>query len=479
MAKLPLENAAQERAVLGSLISNTNTFWAVKDRVRPEIFTAPVNRRIAEIMHKAVEAGRELTIPTIVSRMTVDPGSDFSPEGYLAMLIADEADPASLHDFLGDLEEMAVRRKMMAFGQDLIRQATEDNGQDALTRLELAKEKVDQMGDPLSTSVRHVSAIASTLLTNLNEAVMEERTVGLNVGLKGFQDLAGALMPGRVYLLAGPPGSGKTALAFQIAAHVATTPVREGEDPPAVLFEEIEMEGEELVERDLAARTGITADRIERASVNDAELENLYAAAEALNSSRLYIDSATNPTISQIRAKAMRMKRMRGLGLVVIDHLLYIGRDRKLGEFEGIRANMQGVKKLARDLQVPILLLAQLKKEYGDGPWQQIRRPSVNDLYGGSAPEQESDVVLFVHREEYLLKRKEPAKDAKDRPDWESQLMKVEGTGELVIAKRRGGNAHGVRRLYFDGKATRFYDNKPNHLRTLIDEPVPGFDLVP
>ena len=467
--KLLLENPPLERAVLGTMISDTNFFWGMKDRVRPELFTVTIHRRICSVLHLLAEEGRDLNVPAVISRLAVEKdNSTFSPEGYLATLVADEATPEQAPDFLKDLEDMWARREMAKLGSELIRQSTADTGMDAVARLEEARNKMETLGDPMGTSVRHIAQVAQKMMERVSLAADAEKTVGLNTGLKAVQDLTGPLMPGRVYLLAGPPGSGKSALAQQIAKTVSMA------DP--TLFISIEMEDEEIAERDLAGSTGITTDKIERAALNFDEVEHLYEEVMKLSGCKLYVDSTSNATVAKIRAKAMRMKRLKGLGLLVIDHLLYIERsDRRMGEFEGIRANMQALKKMAKDLGIPILLLTQLKKEFGEGPWQQMRRPNVNDLYGGSAPEQESDVVIFVHREEYLLGRKEPAKDAKDRQDWEDKMEGVKGKAELVLAKRRGGAGFGVRTLWFEGPRLRFYDQSPRTYaqptsRDLIDQ---------
>lgn len=460
--KVPLENPPLERAVLGSLLADTNLFWQVRDRIRPDLFTVVTHGRIAEIFGQLVDEGRELSIPGVVSRLGRDDSSQFSPEGYLATLVADEAEADQFPDYLRDLEDMWARREMAKLGGELIRQSTDDNGLDAMGRLEKAREQMEALGDPMGTSVKHASHIAQTLISRVDAAMTSEKTVGLDLGIKAVQDLCGPLMPGRLYLLAGPPGSGKSALAYQIAEYVSRT--------APVLFESIEMEDEEVIERDLAGRTGISADKIERAALNNEEIDRLVDAAGELVSTKLYIDSTTSPTIGQLRAKAMRMKRLKGLSLLVVDHLLYIAKaNAKIGEFDAIRQNLQALKKLSKDLEIPILLLSQLKKEFSDGPWEQIRRPSVGDLYGGSAPEQESDVVMFVHREEYLLGRKEPAKDQKGRSDWEVRAERAAGKAEIILGKRRGGKGFGVRTLYFEADRVRFLDQAPQAPRVAYD----------
>lgn len=454
MAKVPLENPSQERAVLGALLANTTTFWMMKDRARESLFTVPIHQKIVGIAHQIAESGRELSAPAIIARLSREDNSDFSPEGYLATLIADEAEPENLADFLTDLEDMWARRSMARLGTELIRQSTEDSGLDAMGRLEAAKEKMEALNDPISASVRHIRDIASELLATVSEAAMAEQVVGLDLGIKGLQDLTGPLMPGRLYILAGPSGSGKSAAAYQVAEFVSRK--------ETVLFEEIEMEGEELVERDLAARTGIAADKIERASLSNDEVDALFTASAAFDKLKLYINSTTSPTVAQIRARAMRMKRLKGLGLLVIDHLLYLkSPDRKLGEFEAIRQNLQALKKMAKDLGIPIVLLSQLKAGFNDGPWKQIARPNINNLYGGSSVEQEADVICFVHREEYQLRKKEPTENAPDRGEWMARLDQVEGKAEFVLAKRRGGKGFGIRTVYFEGERVRFTDERP------------------
>lgn len=468
--KLPLENRPLERSLLGTLIADTHLFWQIKARANPDLFTTPLHQRIATIMHRLAESGREFSVAAIVSRLgDANDDQGFSPEGYLATLVSEEAGASEVHDHLEDLEEMFARRQMMRLGEVLMRGAREDNGMSATERLEAAKASVEQIADPLGSGARTIYEVGQRVLARTQDASNREAPVGLDLGLKCLQDLTGPLMPGRVYTLAGPPGSGKSALAFQVATNVAASLHMETGKPLVVKFDSLEMDGEELAERDLAARTGISAEKIERASVNVEELEQLYEASEQTRPIALHIDSATHQTITMIRSKAMRLKRLRGLDLLVVDHLLYISRPAsRKPEHEQIRDVMQGVKQLAKDLGIPIMLLAQLKKEYSDIPWNMMRRPRAGDLYGGSAVEQESDVVIFVHRPEYILKRSEPESGAKDYAEWEAMEVKWRGLAEIVLAKRRGGAQAGVRRAWFDGPRTTFSDSQP---RIVLDHP--------
>ena len=463
MSKAPLENIPQERAVLGALLADTRAFWTYKERVRPGLFALATHIRIAEIMHALHEGGREVTIPAVVGKMP-DGDEDWSPAGYLATLVADEAEPEDLSDNIADLEQMWGRRQMMKLGADLMRQATEDSNKDVAGRLEAAMEQMEGLTDPASASLRRAGDIAEGLLHRVQEASMNEQIIGLDVGLAGLQQLIGQLMPSRLYLVPGSSGSGKSALAQQVAGYVS-------EKHPVLYFQH-EMEDEEMIERELASETGITADRIERAAVNDTEMEKLWGAAMDMRTKRLFIDARTNLTVPQMLATAMRMQRMKGLAAIFIDHLLLVrAADKRKGEFEGLRANLQAVKQMAKKLKVPVVLLTQLKGSYGEGGWQQIRKPTINDIYGGSANEHDPDVILFVYREEYLLRTKEPPENDPKRAEWEARLNEVEGTAQLILAKRRGGKGAGTRTVFFDGPRTRFSDSKPKHVTYRRDEP--------
>ena len=453
MSRAPLENIPQERAVLGALLADTRSFWLNKERITPALFSLNTHVRICQIMHGLLDAGRDITLGALVGKMP-EGDQDWSPAGYLSTLVADEAEPEHLLDNIADLEEMWGRRQMMQLGADLMRQAQEDSGLDVAGRLEAAQAKMDSLSDPAPATIIKAGDVAERFLTQTQEASMREEIIGLDVGLKAAQDLMGSLMPKRLYLIPGSSGSGKSALAQQIATFISNT------DP--VLYFQAEMGDEEMIQRDLAARTGIAADKQERGALNDSEMGQLWEAAGNLRRNHLYIDPSTNLTVPQMRAKAMRMQRTKGLAAIFVDHLLLIrAADKRKGEFDGLRDNLQALKRMAKSLNVPVVVLTQLKGSYGDGTWQQIRPPAINDIFGGSANEHDPDVIMFVYREEYLLRRKEPSEADKSRAEWEARLHEVEGKAQFILAKRRGGKGAGVRTPFFDGTRVVFSDHKP------------------
>lgn len=447
--KALMENPAAERSLLGAFIRNTTLFWANKDRAGAELFAVERNQAVAKALHFLVEEGRQLSLSAVLGAIGF--ASDWSVEGYLAAIAADAAHQDEVADILDDLQRMQARREMMRFAESLIREATESA--DPILGIEAAKERVSHIGDVFTDEVRHISDIAQAVTDRVNAAYKIGHVAGVPLGLKAVQDLMGPLLPGRLYLICGSPGSGKSALMAQMAEYMASA--------YPVLVNQIEMQGEEQIERLMAPRAGLAADRIERAALDAAEIDRLMDARDSLKDLKLWVDSSTNPTVAQIGNRAMRMKRQSGLAALFIDHLLYIvPPDRHMKDHEAVRANLQGLKRLAKSMQIPIVCLTQPTKDFSSGP---IRRPRVADMYGGAANEQEADVILLLFREEYMLRRNEPntGPGSTEHVTWRGRLAEVEGKAEVILGKRRGGKGFGSRTLFFVAEDMRFFDNAP------------------
>lgn len=456
MGSLPLENPATERAVIGALISDLHAFFNFKEQMLPDLFVVPIHQQVCRVMHKLADDGRTFSIAAISNRLP--PADDeFSPDAHLATCVASAGDPTSIHEHIEDLQDMWARRQMMTFGETLMRTAREDNGLSATERLDAAISKVDRMADPLGPGVKHIYDVSQRVVAKAQDAYMNDKPIGLEIGLACVQSLIGALLPSTLYMIAGSPGSGKTALAYQIAAYVAKS------EP--TFFESLEMPDEHIVRRELSRRSGVSSQNITRATLNQSDLEDLIDASESLRESSLYIDSSKNMTVAKIRAKAMRMKRKHGLNLLVVDHLLYINpRNPKLDVVQAVRPNLRELKVLADDLSIPIIILSQFANEFSKGPWS-LKYPSVGDLFGGSGIEQEVDVILIVHRPDFAIARKDPPDtSSKDWGDWKKAMTENENKAIFILGKNRDGVAYGKKTGYFDGKKTRFLDQPPKEL---------------
>lgn len=453
MARELPSNLPAERALLGAVIRDNDLIWKLPERLEKDDWFEPYHGELWLLLRDTIEANRQATIMTLMHDMAQDADiGGIKASDYLRSLVEEAPASLAVPSLARTVKDLGLRRRAIGMAEGLIDEAYRAPASTGARVMAMKFETSfnELFARPSDIGIRHVSDIGKGVIETLSKSLQEEAPAGLSLGIKGAQDLMGAMMGGRLYYLAGPPGSGKSALAQQIGEHVAR------EQP--VFFQSAEMEGEELVERRLARLTGVTADRIERGTVGLNEMEQLVLANNSNYSLKLHIDSSAAPTANRIVASAKRLhKILGGLALVIVDHLLYVRRPEWIrDEMEGIRHNLQTFKQAAKDLGIPFLVLGQLKKEFSTQ--QTIRRPTVGDLYGGSAVEQDCDVICLIWREEHLMRQREPLDGDPKRAEWDTRLMQVVGKAELVLGKRRGGSGFGVRTLGFDGPRTAFSD---------------------
>jgi replicative DNA helicase len=256
---------------------------------------------------------------------------------------------------------------------------------------------------------------------------------------------------------------GKTALGTNIAYHVARNYNAEHQpdgtvkvlDGGVVAFFSLEMSSEQLATRIIAEQTGIPSERIRRGKIAEDEFHRIVEVSRELQSLPLYIDATGGLTIAQVAARARRLKRQRGLGLIVVDYLqLLAGSSRRAaeGRVQEVSEITVGLKALAKELNVPIIALSQLSRQVEN---RDDKRPQLADLRESGSIEQDADVVLFIYREEYYLGRKEPRPNTQEHFDWQEQMNRVTGVAEVIIGKQRHGPT-GIVELQFDASLTKF-----------------------
>lgn len=454
-------NLNAERALLGIIIDKNDTLFEVGHLITPGDFFEPYHGELWKLVRDLIEVGREANPSSLMHDMAQDAEiGGIGAYDYLRKL-QEEAPPASTAMGLArTVRDLAGKRGLLDVMRGTIEEVT--NAPASLSWVEIMGHLEDAVAGMLRTSaevgIRQIADIGDTVLRRVGEAMKTEKSVGLEVGLACVQDLTGPLLPGKLYIIPGPSGSGKSALAQQIGEFVA------GNGHPVLMFE-AEMEEEEVAGRTLAAATGITANRIEGGGLAYDEFEKLSEANKARRHLPFYIDASTRMSLASVRGRSMRMQRLKGLSLIIVDHIRYMQKpDPKMGEFEAIQGNLQGLKRLAKDMGVPVIVLGQFKQGERAGP---VRPPVIDDCYGGSAIEQEADILLMMWREEYMLRRREPAKNTEkeiaDHQAWETRLMQVEGRAEFILGKRRGGKGWGKRSAFFHEELTRFSDMQPKH----------------
>src|SRR5439155_9493117 len=257
-----------------------------------------------------------------------------------------------------------------------------------------------------------------------------------------------------------------TNIAFNIAEAYVPAQQADGSFKAAnggvVGFFSLEMSSEQLATRIISEQTEISSSKIRRGEITEMDFEKLVACSQTMQKIPLFIDQTGGISIAQLSARARRLKRQRGLDLIVIDYIqLMQGSSARASQnrVQEITEITTGLKALAKELGVPIIALSQLSRQVES---RDDKRPQLSDLRESGSIEQDADVVLFVYREEYYLKNREPKLGTDEYIKWENEMNEARGKAEVIVAKQRHGPTGSVS-LAFHGEFTRFSDLAEEH----------------
>jgi replicative DNA helicase len=321
------------------------------------------------------------------------------------------------------------------------------------------KGRYDGGFQPFNEALRDAIEMAS-------EAYSRDGTLsGMATGLTDLDRLMGGLQKSDLIILAARPAMGKSSLATNIAFHVARnwkgeiTPDghRKTVDGGQVALFSLEMSAEQLATRILAEQSGIPSSDIRRGNIHESQFARLVDTSQMMSQMPLYIDDTGGLSVSQLAARARRLKRQKGLDLLIIDYVqLLSGSSRKASEnrVQELTEITTTLKALAKELEIPIVALSQLSRQVEN---REDKHPQLADLRESGSIEQDADVVLFIYREEYYLKNKEPKEGTPEHLAWQGEMDKVHGRAEVIIGKQRHGPT-GTVQLAFEASLTRFSD---------------------
>src|SRR6201999_3807882 len=369
----------------------------------------------------------------------------------------------NVRDYARILHDLAVRRSLIRIGEDIVNTAYEaptekgpaEQIQEAEKALYAVRESSKYGEGPLDFHEALRRAVESA------EAAQKRggRISGVTSGFTDVDNLLGGLQPSDLLILAGRPGMGKTALGTNMSFHAARTYIQDieaGAEMPRgapVLFFSLEMAAQQLSARILAEQTEIEMWKIRNGRFSEQEWEKFVLTMQELSTLPLYIDDTGGISIAQIAARARRFKREKKIGLIVIDYLQLIEPSRRAeNRVQEITEVTKGLKTLAKELNVPVLALSQLSRGVDA---RDDKRPVLSDLRECSSIEQDADVVMFVYREEYYLKSREPEPGTEEHLKWCAKLDKATNRAEVLVEKHRHGATRSIE-LMFEGSYTRF-----------------------
>ncbi len=464
----PPHNLEAEQALLGAILTNNDACDRVTAFLNPEHFFEPVHARIFEAAASLIRMGKLASPVTLKSFFDNDATlKEIGGPAYLARLAASATTIINAEEYGRTIHELAQRRKLIGIGTDIVNEAydatVESSTRDLIERAEstlYSLAEVDKYGkgfQPFGRALTDAIDMAAAAFKR------DGHLSGLSTGLRDLDEIMGGLQSSDLIILAGRPSMGKTALGTNLAYHVARSYAAEFQadgstkvnDGGIVAFFSLEMSAEQLATRIIAEQSGISSEKIRRGKIGEDEFSRLVEVSQELQRLPLYIDATGGLTIAQVAARARRLKRQRGLGLIVVDYLqLLAGSARKAseGRVQEVSEITVGLKALAKELNVPIIALSQLSRQVEN---RDDKRPQLADLRESGSIEQDADVVLFIYREEYYLLRKEPTPGTAEHIAWQDKMSEHHGVAEVIIGKQRHGPV-GIVKLQFNAKLTKF-----------------------
>ena len=472
----PPHNIEAEQALLGAILVNNEAFYRVSDFLEPRHFFEPIHQRIFELAAGLVRAGKIATPVTLKTFLPADfDVAGLSVNQYLARLAAEATTIINAEDYGRTVYDLSVRRDLIIIGEEMVNSAY-DAPVDATpaSHVEEAERKLYQIAETgrYDGGFQRFAQALTTAVDMAAHAYQRDGGLsGLATGLSDLDARMGGLQPSDLIILAGRPGMGKSALASNISYNIAKA--WNGELRPdghmatvnggIVGFFSLEMSAEQLATRIIAEQTGIPSNKIRRGAIDESDFEKIKDISIELQNLPFYVDETGGLSVGQLAARARRLKRQRGLDLLVVDYLqLLQGTSQRSSEsrVQEITEITTRLKALAKELNIPILALSQLSRQVES---RDDKRPQLSDLRESGSIEQDADVVMFVFREEYYHQMRKPTETNREKfAEWLAEGERVEGRAEVIIGKQRHGPT-GTVELHFDGAVTRFTNLDTTH----------------
>src|SRR3954454_5552490 len=463
-------NIEAEQSLLGAILVNNDAFYRVSDFLEAKHFFEPIHQTIFETAGSLIRMGKFATPVTLKTFLPAETDiGGMTVRKYLARVAAEATTIINAQDYGRTIYDMSLRRDLIRIGEDMVNVAF-DAPVDFAPRAQI--EDAERQLYDLAESGRYdggfqrFSQALTTAVDMAAKAFQRDGSLsGIATGLRDLDTKMGGLQASDLIIVAGRPGMGKTALATNIAYNIAKAHRAEVQadgtmktvNGGIVGFFSCEMSAEQLATRILAEQTSIASSMIRRGGITETDFEKIRDYSIEFSSLPLYVDETGALSISQLTARARRLKRQKGLDLIVVDYIQLLqgsgkrGNDNRVQEVTEITTSL---KALAKELNVPIIALSQLSRQVES---RDDKRPQLSDLRESGSIEQDADVVIFVYREEYYLANKEPRVGTPEYEKWQLDMSLVHGKAEVIIGKQRHGPT-GTVELQFEGQFTRFSD---------------------
>ena len=460
-------NIEAEQALLGALLINNDVYDRVANILNEAHFFDPVHGKIFEVAASRIKNNSLASPVTLKAFLEDDPGlAELGGNAYLVRLAGASVSVFASKDYAELIRELATRRSLIDIGNEISGKAgTIDIENDPKEQIINAEQKLYELaetGQKGSGFKSFLKAIKEAVDVANSAYQREGGMVGPSTGFNDLDKKLGGLHQSDLLILAGRPSMGKTALATNIAFNIAKKyskgTLQDGSegaiDGGVVGFYSLEMSAEQLAARILSEVSEVPSDQIRRGDMTEKEFRRFVEAAKSLEACPLFIDDTPALPITQLAARARRLKRTNGLDVLIVDYLQLVrpasSKDSRVNEVSEIT---QGLKAIAKELDIPVIALSQLSRQVEN---RDDKRPQLSDLRESGSIEQDADVVMFVYRGEYYKEREKPNDhEIEKMAAWQAEMEELHGKAEIIIGKQRHGPI-GTIDLSFEGQFTRF-----------------------
>ena len=453
-------NIEAEQAVIGSILTSNDTYDEISTIVDSHKFFDPIHAKIFVTIEELISKGLLANPITLKNYFENNEGlKQLGGQEYLIKITKFSTSPKQAVDYANIIHEMHVRRELIKISENLLNDSSNKDtvlsGEKIIEGAEKSLFDLAERGHFNRSFLKFENALKQTIEMATNAYQNEEGIVGVPTGLTDLDARLGGLHKSDLVIIAGRPSMGKTALATNIAFHAAKN-IQKKNLKSSVAFFSLEMSSEQLSTRILSEQSKIRSNDIRRGKVAEREFEQFIETSKNISDLPLYIDETPAITIAAMSNRARRIKRLFGLDLIVVDYiqLMKSGSFRNDGRVQEISEITQGLKALAKQLDVPVLALSQLSRQVEQ---RDDKKPQLSDLRESGSIEQDADVVMFVYREAYYLERKEPTLNSMEHAEWQQKMDEVSRLAEIMIGKQRHGPTGNVK-VEFEAMYTRFKD---------------------
>jgi replicative DNA helicase len=454
-------NLEAEQAVIGSILVSNEIYDEISPIIDSQKFFDPIHNKIFSTIEMLIAKGLLANPITLKNYFENNEGlKELGGQEYLIKITKFSTSLKQAIDYANIVQEMHVRRELIKISESVLEEAG-SNSQDSATGEEMIQNAEKSLFDLAERGhfnksfIKFDSALKQTIEMAENAHKNEDGIVGVPTGLTDLDSKLGGLHRQDLVIIAGRPSMGKTALATNIAFYAAKN-LEKKQSKSTVAFFSLEMSSEQLSTRILSEQSRIRSNDIRRGKVTENEFEKFIETSKNISELPLYIDETPAITIAAISNRSRRIKRLFGLELIVVDYiqLMRSGKRMETNRVQEISEITQGLKALAKELNVPVLALSQLSRQVEQ---RDDKKPQLSDLRESGSIEQDADVVMFVFREAYYLEKKEPTLGSIEHAEWQQKMDEVSSLAEIMIGKHRHGPTGNVK-VEFEAMYTKFKD---------------------